>query len=106
MLQKIRWFFLLVGLTFVLLLMWGNSSPVTVKFPFVADQQLPLSILIFTTSAASFVFGAIVTGWMLRRRHKAAAKAEAAEKAEAAGKSESTAPDVSATQAATTETAG
>ena len=105
MLQKIRWFFLLVGLTFVLLLMWGNSSPVTVKFPFVADQQLPLSILIFTTSAASFVLGAIVTGWMLRRRHKSAAKAEAAANSKLSQKPESTLPNVLGSPTTSPETA-
>ena len=77
MLQKIRWFFLLVAVTIVLLLLLWNASAVTVRFPFVAERQLPLSILLFATSAIGFVFGAIVTGTMLRRRHKAAAKTKA-----------------------------
>tara|TARA_R110002049_G_scaffold309268_1_gene519592 strand:+ start:125154 stop:125474 length:321 start_codon:yes stop_codon:yes gene_type:complete len=106
MLQKIRWFFLLVGVTIVLLLLLWNSSAVTVKFPFVAERQLPLSILLFTTSSLSFVFGAIVTGWMLRRRHKAAAKAEAAKKSATGKKSQPAAAEVSPTASTFSKTTG
>ena len=80
MLQKIRWFFLLVGGTIVLLLLLWNSSAVTVSFPFFAERQLPLSILLLATFAIGSAFGAIVTGWTLHRRHKAVAKAEATKK--------------------------
>jgi uncharacterized integral membrane protein len=97
MMQKIRWFFLLIGITLVLLLLLWNSSAVTVKFPFVAELQLPLSILLFTTSLLSFILGAIMTGWSMRRRYKAAAKAEAA-KSKLDKKSESSAPQVLGSQ--------
>ena len=77
MLQKIRWFFLLVAVIAVSLLLWGNSSAVTVNIPFITELQLPLSILLITTSLLSFVVGSLVTGWMLRRHHKAASKPKA-----------------------------
>lgn len=106
MLQKIRWFFLLGGLTLVLLVLLWNSSPVPVKFPFVVERQLPLSILLFTSSSLSFVLGAILTGWSMRRRYKAAAKAEAekakAEKAKQKHKPESVAPQVLGSQTTST----
>ena len=74
--QKIRWFFLLFALLIVLLLMLWNSAPVTLSFPLMSDRAVPLSILLLSTSVAGFFCGAVVTGWMLRRRHKATNKAE------------------------------
>ena len=85
MLQKIRWFFLLVAVIVIALLMWANSSAVTVNIPFITTLQLPLSILLITTSLLSFVVGSLVTGWMLRRRHQAAGKPSASSKASTAG---------------------
>jgi uncharacterized membrane protein YciS (DUF1049 family) len=83
MMQRIRWILLILGITlFVVLSVW-NSGTVTVQFPFMADRELSLSNLLLITSAGSFVFGSVMTGWMLRgvRKAKAAKEKAANEKA-------------------------
>ncbi len=98
MMQRIRWFLLLFGIVVVLVLSLYNSEIITVQIPFAEDRDLPLSMLLLATSAISFVFGAIMTGWMLRGRRKAVAAKErakeekAAEKAQAESASSSTEP--------------
>jgi uncharacterized integral membrane protein len=102
MIQKIRWFVLLLGITLVLLLSLWNSAPVTLQFPFLADRQLPLSVLIFTTFAIGFLFGALMTGWMLHRRKKQASKTGSS----AASPSEETSPSTEPSETASVEGAG
>lgn len=94
MMQRIRWFLLLFGIVVVLVLSLYNSEVITVQIPFAEDRELPLSMLLLATSAISFVFGAIMTGWMLRGRRKAVAAKERAkeEKVQAESASSSTEP--------------
>ncbi|MGB7342852.1 MAG: lipopolysaccharide assembly protein LapA domain-containing protein [Pirellulaceae bacterium] len=78
MMQRIRWVLLILGISiFVILSVW-NSGTVTVQFPFMSDRELSLSNLLLITSAGSFVFGSIMTGWMLRGARKAKAAKEKA----------------------------
>ncbi|QDT11270.1 lipopolysaccharide assembly protein LapA domain-containing protein [Stieleria marina] len=80
MMQRIRWALLILGISvFVILSVW-NSGTVTVQFPFMEDRELSLSNLLLITSAGSFVFGSIMTGWMLRGARKAKAAKEKAAK--------------------------
>lgn len=84
MLHKIRWFFLLAGITLVVIIAFQNSRSVELDLLFFQGEY-PLTMLLLATSAASFVFGALTTGWMLRSRSKAAAaKADQASAAKAA----------------------
>lgn len=71
MLQKIRWFFLLVGLSLIVILAFQNSRRVELELLFFRGEY-PLTILLLGCSAASFVLGALTTGWMLRNRGRAA----------------------------------
>ena len=91
MMQRIRWFLLLLGIVIVLVLSLSNSTPTPIKIPFAGTWELPLSMLLLATSGISFVFGAIMTGWMLRGRRKATAtkKRDAAEKSQATPKADS-----------------
>ena len=66
MMQRIRWFLLLTGIVVVLVLSLWNTENVTIKIPFFEDHELPLAMLLLATAASSFVFGALMTGWMLR----------------------------------------
>jgi len=88
MLQKIRWFFLLGGITIVVIIAFQNSRSVELDLLFFKGEY-PLTMLLLASSAASFVFGALTTGWMLRSRSKAAvAKANQASETQAQKDSE------------------
>ena len=78
MLQRIRWFLLIFGIAVVSILAVWNTDEVTLQLPLLEDRTLPLSMLLFVFSASSFIFGAIMTGWMLRGRRKAAVAKEKA----------------------------
>lgn len=67
MLQKIRWFFLLVGILLVVTIAFQNSHTVELDLLFFRGKY-PLTLLLLGTSAASFVLGALMTGWMFRSR--------------------------------------
>ena len=69
MLQKIRWFLLLVGILVVVIIAVQNSRSVEIDLLFFRGQY-PLTLLLLGTSAASFAFGALMTAWMLRSRSK------------------------------------
>jgi uncharacterized integral membrane protein len=79
MMQRIRWFLLILGIIVLLVLGLANQTSVPVKMPLVFEAELPLAMLLAATSAISFVLGALLTGWMLRSRGK-----EKPEKKEAA----------------------
>lgn len=72
MVQKIRWFFLLVGVLLIVIIAFQNSQSVKLNLLFFRGQY-PLTLLLLGTSAASFVLGALMTGRMLRSRSKASA---------------------------------
>ena len=74
MLQKIRWFFLLVGVSLIVILAFQNSRRVELDLLFFSGEY-PLTILLLGCSAASFILGALTTGWMLRNRGRAAKQA-------------------------------
>ena len=74
MMQRIRWFLLLLGIIVLLVLSLANKDPVPVKVPLVFETEMPLSMLLIATSAMSFVLGALMTGWMLRNRGKGESK--------------------------------
>ena len=82
MMQRIRWFLVVLGIIVLLVLGLANQTSVPVKMPLIFEVELPLSMLLVTTSGISFVFGALMTGWMLRGRSeskKAAPKPKAAD---------------------------
>jgi uncharacterized integral membrane protein len=68
--QKIRWTILLIGVVILLTAMIQNSATTTLKF-FTYQTQLPVSVLLLTTSATSFLLGAITAGRMLKRSTRA-----------------------------------
>ncbi len=70
MMQRIRWFLLILGIIVLLVLGLANQTSVPVKMPLVFEAELPLSMLLAATAAISFVLGALMTGWMLRHRGK------------------------------------
>ncbi len=88
MMQRIRWTLLLLGIGIILVFSLYNSEPVTVQLPLMEDPKLPLSMLLLATAGVCFLFGSIMTAWMLRARaskKSKQAKQAAAESAAAAG---------------------
>lgn len=73
MLQKIRWFLLLLGVLVIVIVAFQNNRRVELDVLFFSGEY-PLTLLLLATSAASFVFGGLMTAWMLRARGKAGAK--------------------------------
>ena len=72
MLQKIRWFLLLFGIMVVVTIAFQNSGSVDVDL-LIFQGAYPLTLLLLGCSAASFVLGALMTGWMFRGRNRSAA---------------------------------
>ncbi len=70
MLQKIRWFLLITGVLVVVIIALQNQTPTPLKLLFL-NGTIPLTLLLLATSAASFVFGALTTVWMLKKREPA-----------------------------------
>lgn len=85
--QKIRWFFMIVGILLLLTLSIQNNELTEIKLLWLGST-LPLSVLLVLASAIGFLFGSLVTASMLRRRKKPDKQAEPAPKP--------TAPDPSA----------
>ena len=79
MMRKIRWGIVLLGVIVLLAAMIQNSDQVLLKL-FFYQTQLPISVLLFTTSAVSFLLGAIATGRMLKRPAHAKPAAESTSK--------------------------
>jgi len=84
-LQKIRWFLLLLGILLVVILAFQNNAPVELELLFFRGTY-PLTLLLLATSAASFVFGSLMTFWMLRGKKKAETGKSAAVKKKAEGR--------------------
>lgn len=72
--QKIRWFFLILAIILTLAAIFQNNQNAEIHLLWL-KRTLPLSMLLLTTSAIGFLFGAVVTASMLRshRKHKEAA---------------------------------
>jgi len=77
MMQKIRWFLLILIIALLLTAIWQNGDPTVIKL-LNLEQEVPLSVLLISTIAIGFLFGALTTATMLRRgrRSKSPAKAE------------------------------
>lgn len=71
MLQKIRWFLLMTGVLVVVIIALQNQQPTRLKL-LMAEVDMPLTLLLLATSASSFVFGALMTAWMLKKKASAA----------------------------------
>ncbi len=75
MLQKIRWFLLITGVLVVVIIALQNQTPTPLKLLFL-NSTIPLTLLLLATSASSFVFGALTTVWMLKKKEPAKVKSE------------------------------
>lgn len=75
MMQKIRWFLLILIIAFLLAVILLNSDPTDINLV-IRKQSLPLSVLLIATLTLGFLFGALTTASMLRRdrRSKSPAK--------------------------------
>lgn len=65
--QKIRWFFLIVGIILALAMALQNNEPTAIKLLWLGGE-FPLSVLLVVASAIGFLFGALITALMLRSR--------------------------------------
>ncbi|TWU48266.1 lipopolysaccharide assembly protein LapA domain-containing protein [Rubripirellula reticaptiva] len=65
--QKIRWFFLIVGILLALAMSLQNNTLTDVRLLWL-DAQFPLSVLLLVATAIGFLFGALLTASMLRSR--------------------------------------
>jgi uncharacterized integral membrane protein len=75
MLQKIRWFLLITGVSVAVIIALRNQTPTTLDLLFF-NSTIPLTLLLLATGAANFVFGALTTVWMLKKKEPAKAKQE------------------------------
>lgn len=71
--QKIRWFFLILVIVLALVIVLQNNHATEVHLLWYRPS-LPLSVLLFCTTAIGFLFGALLTATMLRRRAAAGKK--------------------------------
>ena len=81
--QKIRWFLLVVGILMVVTISLQNRTPTQLNL-LLFESTMPLTLLLLATSAASFIFGALTTVWMLRRPKGGHSKSGKASKTTAA----------------------
>lgn len=65
--QKIRWFFLIVGIILALAMALQNNELTAIKLLWLGGE-FPLSVLLVVASAIGFLFGALITALMLRSR--------------------------------------
>ena len=70
MIQKIRWFLLILVIVLTLAAITQNGQETTVQLLWLT-RTMPLSVLLLSTIAVGFLLGALTTALMLRRRHKA-----------------------------------
>ena len=77
--QKIRWFLLIVVIVLALVIVLQNNHDAEVHL-LLHEQSLPLSVLLFSTTAIGFLFGALMTATMLRRSRGAATEKKAGPK--------------------------
>ena len=69
MVQKIRWILLLFGIVVAIAVAIQNNDAVDVKLLFF-QATLSLSLLILVSAGIGFLFGALMTGMMLRSRKR------------------------------------
>jgi uncharacterized integral membrane protein len=65
--QKIRWFLLIVMIVLALVVVLQNNHDAEVHL-LLHQRSIPLSVLLFSTTAVGFLFGALMTATMLRSR--------------------------------------
>lgn len=75
--KKVRWFILILAIILSLVVVLQNNHATEVRV-LLHTRTLPLSVLLFTTTATGFLFGALLTAAMLRRGHSAAKKGKPA----------------------------
>ncbi|MFG0261989.1 MAG: hypothetical protein ACF788_06335 [Novipirellula sp. JB048] len=73
MMQKIRWFLLLLGIVIALVIAFQNNRSAEVKVLFF-HGEISLLLLIVTAVGVGFVFGAMMTYVMLRPKKETAPK--------------------------------
>ena len=91
MMQKIRWFFLIAVIVLVLVVALQNNHQTQVHL-LLHERSLPLSMLLLSTTAIGFLFGALITASMLRSGRKVAAEKKAKKVAPATVPTEEPAP--------------
>ena len=74
--QKIRWFFLIVVIVLALVVVLQNNHTTDVHL-LLHEQPLPLSVLLLSTTAIGFLFGALMTASMLHGRGRTATEKKA-----------------------------
>lgn len=77
MMQKIRWFLLILIAALTLTLVFQNQAQVEIQLLF-WNRSLPLSILSISTTTVGFLLGALLTASMLRKRKKKKQKSQKA----------------------------
>ncbi|TWU60699.1 hypothetical protein Poly51_09800 [Rubripirellula tenax] len=83
--QKIRWFFLIVGILLALSMALQNNALTDVRLLWM-DAAFPLSVLLVVSTAVGFLFGALVTASMLRNRKSTKKEVVVVESKKDAGK--------------------
>ena len=68
--QKIRWFFLILAIVLVIAIAVQNNRLEAVHLFWLETPEMPLSVLLLSTSGIGFLLGALVTASMLRSRRK------------------------------------
>ena len=69
MMQKIRWFLLILIAALTLTLVFQNQAQVEIQLLF-WNRSLPLSILLISSTTVGFLLGALLTASMLRKLKK------------------------------------
>ena len=67
--QKIRWFFLIVGIVLAIAMALQNNETASFRLLWL-EQTMPLSVMLVSTTGIGFLLGALMTASMLRSRRK------------------------------------
>jgi uncharacterized membrane protein YciS (DUF1049 family) len=68
--QKIRWFFLILAIVLVIAMAVQNNELQSVSLFWLETPEMPLSVLLLSTTGIGFLMGALITASMLRSRRK------------------------------------
>lgn len=68
--QKIRWFFLILAIVLVIAMAVQNNELEAVRLFWLETPEMPLSVLLLSTTGIGFLLGALMTASMLRSRRK------------------------------------
>ncbi len=75
MMQRIRWFLLILGIIVLLVVALANQKLVEIKIPLLFAGEVNVSTLLLASTTLGFLFGALMTAWMLRSHRKSKAAA-------------------------------